>query len=139
VDLDEQLVFTGDHVLPRISPNIGISAQMMGRDALGEYLESLTAMRVWDDFEVCPGHEYRFRGLAARCDQLRDHHAARCREISEVIQSTGSTSAWRTAEQLTWSRGWSSLEGGNRRGALAETLAHIEYLRRRGIIPKSTS
>ena len=36
--------------------------------------------------------------------------------------------AWQVTEELTWSRGWSSVVGFMRRAALAEAAAHLKHL-----------
>jgi glyoxylase-like metal-dependent hydrolase (beta-lactamase superfamily II) len=47
------LFFSGDHVLPRISPNISTSFGGSA-DPLGDYLDSLAAVRDLDPAEVVP-------------------------------------------------------------------------------------
>jgi glyoxylase-like metal-dependent hydrolase (beta-lactamase superfamily II) len=138
VDHDSEAVLTGDHVLPRISPNIGLGSPATLRDALGDYLASLKLIAQWDAYEVCPGHEYRFHGLADRAQELRDHHFERSEELVGTLTGSPGLSVWEIASKLTWSRGWESLNGMNLRGALAETGAHIEYLARLGSITLST-
>lgn len=128
VDLDRELVFSGDHILPRVSPNVGLSLLGSYRTALGDYLDSLDLMLSWDGFEVCPGHEYRFIGLGERSMALREHHRERSEELLAVAEATPGLSLWQVAEQLTWSRGWASLNPQNQRAALAETAAHLEHL-----------
>jgi glyoxylase-like metal-dependent hydrolase (beta-lactamase superfamily II) len=126
-DEDENLLLTGDHVLPRISPNVGL--QPFASDPpLGPYLRSLDRVRRYADSEVLPAHEWRFRGLDARLDQLVEHHAERCEEILSVVAREGSMTMWALTERLTWSRGWDSIRGFQRRAALAETRAHAAYL-----------
>ena len=128
IDLDSNLIFTGDHVLPRISPNMGLGTLTGIRNTLADYLASLDLMLAWDAFEVCPGHEYRFRGLAARAQALRTHHETRSREVLDVLTTSPNLSVWEIAQRLSWSRGWAGLSGIHLRGALAETVAHLEYL-----------
>ncbi|GAB3559828.1 MBL fold metallo-hydrolase [Spelaeicoccus albus] len=127
VDDDSEVIFTGDHVLPRITPNVGLSSLDTGRNPLREYFSSLEPMPLWDGFEVCPAHEYRFTGLAERAEQLALHHEERAGEILAVLAGRDAT-VWQIAENISWSRGWSSLDGLNLRSALAETGAHVEYL-----------
>src|SRR5205807_798612 len=64
-----RLLLSGDHVLPRISPNISIHSQQRP-DPLADFLESLMKVRGLDAEEVLPAHEWRFRNLAARVDEL---------------------------------------------------------------------
>ena len=129
----EQLFFSGDHVLPKISPHVGLQS----RDTpapLGSYIASLRKVRAFDSAEVLPGHEWRFTGLAARVDQLLAHHERRCAEIVDRLDTPEGVTAWDLTTRLTWSRGWSSIHGRMRRTALAETLAHLEHLKENGQI-----
>lgn len=128
VDLDDRLIMTGDHVLPRITPNVGLGTRQDNSNALRAYYSSLEAMIPWDDFEVCPAHEYRFHGLAQRSRDLHAHHEERAQEIIDVLAGASELTVWQIAERLTWSRGWEGLDGGNLISALSETASHIEYL-----------
>ena len=126
-DEDLDLLLTGDHVLPRISPNVGMQAHT-ARPPLGPYLHSLDKLRGYDSAEVLPAHEWRFRGLAARVDALVEHHAERCAEVEAVLRDHGPSTAWEVTGRLTWSRGWSQIKDMQRRAALTETAAHLTYL-----------
>ncbi len=127
---DARLLLTGDHVLPRITPNIGLQPNN-AEAPLHRFLDSLDKVAVYDDHDVLPAHEYRFRGLAARTRQLRDHHDARCRELLGVVEALGTATMWQLAEKLTWSRPWAEV-GRMRMAALAETAAHASHLVARG-------
>jgi glyoxylase-like metal-dependent hydrolase (beta-lactamase superfamily II) len=131
LDEDEGLLLTGDHVLPRISPNVGLQP-FASEPPLGPYLRSLERIRRYGDAEVLPAHEWRFRGLGARLDQLAVHHAERCDEILSLVAVRGSLSMWELTQRLTWSRGWENVHGFQRRAALAETRAHAAYLAEEG-------
>jgi glyoxylase-like metal-dependent hydrolase (beta-lactamase superfamily II) len=122
---DARLLLTGDHVLPRITPNVGMQP---GSEApLDGFLESLDKVAEYDDHDALPAHEYRFRGLAARVRQLREHHDARCRELLGVVDEHGALTMWQVAERMTWSRPWAEV-GRMRLAALAETAAHADHL-----------
>ena len=130
-DADYDLLLTGDHLLPRISPNIGL-APGTPDSPLTSYLESLQTMHGYAGAEALPAHEYRFRGIADRADALVRHHEARTREVLDVVAAAGQPTIWEVTTQLTWSRSWDQITGFMRRAALAETAAHIEYLERAG-------
>jgi glyoxylase-like metal-dependent hydrolase (beta-lactamase superfamily II) len=130
-DADYDLLLTGDHLLPRISPNIGLAPGTPG-SPLSSYLESLQTMHGYAGAEALPAHEYRFRGIADRADALVQHHDARTRELLDVVAAAGQPTIWEVTTQLTWSRSWDQITGFMRRAALAETAAHIEYLERSG-------
>jgi glyoxylase-like metal-dependent hydrolase (beta-lactamase superfamily II) len=122
------LVFTGDHLLPRITSNV--SSYALGAcDVLSDYLSSVEAMNgISDETEVLPAHEYRFRGARARATALKRHHADRLTEIAEVVAALGSATTWEVAARVHWSRDWAETTGLRRRLSLAETLAHLRHL-----------
>lgn len=127
------LLLTGDHVLPRISPNISPSPESSD-DALGIFLRSLTELANVEAEEVLPAHEYRFSGLPTRVRQLHEHHHGRLREVLAVIADADGCTTAEVAERLTWSRPWDQAHGIVRRSAIGETYAHLVYLQRRGVI-----
>jgi glyoxylase-like metal-dependent hydrolase (beta-lactamase superfamily II) len=130
------LFFSGDHVLPRISPNI--SADRFGTaDPLGDYLRSLQTIRALEVGEVLPAHEWRFRGLAERVDQLLLHHEHRLEELWRAVRDHPDSVPWDLAAHLTWSRPWSQYDGRLRVFAVGETVAHLRHLVVRGRITGS--
>jgi glyoxylase-like metal-dependent hydrolase (beta-lactamase superfamily II) len=130
------LFFSGDHVLPRISPNISTSFAGAA-DPLGDYLESLAAVRDLDPAEVVPAHEWRFRGLDARVDALTAHHEQRLTELLTAIRRHPRSTPWDLAAHLTWSRPWDQYERRMRIFAVTETDAHLRLLARRGLVVSS--
>ncbi len=126
------LMLSGDHVLPRITPNIPFHPQA-GTDPLGDYLRSLEKLEAYDADEVLPAHEHRFVGLPQRLGELRAHHEARFAEVIGAIRD-GATSAWDIASRMGWSRPWNRIEGFMRRAAVGEALAHLRALEMRGIV-----
>ncbi|GAA4371255.1 MBL fold metallo-hydrolase [Agromyces bauzanensis] len=130
VDVDNAVVLTGDHVLPRISPYVGmLDATLHDRNSIADYLSSLELLRPWDGYEVAPAHEYRFENLGDRLDELRDHTQSRSKEVAAVLREDPHATVWQIAQRLSWSRGWDSLDGRNRRAALGETNAHVLHVR----------
>jgi glyoxylase-like metal-dependent hydrolase (beta-lactamase superfamily II) len=128
-----RLFFSGDHVLPRISPNI--STTFAGSaDPLGDYLESLAAVRDLDPTEVLPAHEWRFRGLDSRTDALAAHHELRLTELLAAVRSHPGSTPWQLAAHLTWSRPWEQYERRMRIFAVTETDAHLRRLAGRGLV-----
>jgi glyoxylase-like metal-dependent hydrolase (beta-lactamase superfamily II) len=130
-----RLLLTGDHVLPRITPNVSLNADSDG-DPLGDFLRSLDRLDDCGPDEVLPAHEHRFEGLHARLDQLRRHHDERFREVLVAIRH-GNRTAWDIASHMSWSRGWDEIEGFMRRAAVGEALAHLRALERRGVVTEA--
>jgi glyoxylase-like metal-dependent hydrolase (beta-lactamase superfamily II) len=126
---DEQrdVLLTGDHVLPRITPHIGLAPGSEG-DPLGDYQASLRALAKYDPAEVLPAHEYRFADLGARLEALLAHHRTRLAEIEHAVAADPGLSTWTVSEALTWSRGWEQTRGVSRHSAVSETWAHLLHL-----------
>ncbi len=135
-----QLLLSGDHVLPRITPNIGVHTQQFP-NPLGEYLESLLKVQNLAVGEVLPAHEYRFSDLRSRLDEIILHHAHRLQEMERLLAEHPGSTAWDISVRLSWSRPWHEIADFMQRAAVGETLAHIVLLenhqrvRREGSLP----
>jgi glyoxylase-like metal-dependent hydrolase (beta-lactamase superfamily II) len=132
-----QLMLSGDHVLPRITPNISFHPQA-GDDPLGDFLTSLERVARYQAAEVLPGHEHRFVNLAARVAELQEHHERRFAEVVAAL-ADGVTTGWEVATLMKWSRPWTSIEGFMRRAAVLEALAHLRALEVRGVVEEVRS
>ncbi|MBV9660711.1 MAG: MBL fold metallo-hydrolase [Acidimicrobiales bacterium] len=130
-----RLMLSGDHVLPRITPNISFHPQA-GPDPLGDYLSSLDKVGRYDAAEVLPAHEHRFADLQGRVSELKGHHHARFEEVVVALRG-GHDTAWQIASQMTWSRPWDEYRGWERRAAANETLAHLTYLEKQGRVSET--
>jgi glyoxylase-like metal-dependent hydrolase (beta-lactamase superfamily II) len=124
---ERRLLLSGDHVLPRITPNIGVHTQSFP-NPLGSFLESLLKVQNLDVEEVLPAHEYRFANLRGRLDDIITHHAERLTEIERLLTEHPGATAWDLSVQLRWSRPWDDIPDFMQRAAVGETLAHIVLL-----------
>lgn len=127
-----KLMLSGDHVLPRITPNIPFHPQA-GADPLSDFLRSLERLEGYGSEEVLPAHEHRFVGLDSRLAELRAHHERRFAEVLAAI-ADGVTTAWDIAACMGWSRPWGRIEGFMRRAAVGEAMAHLRALEMRGAV-----
>jgi glyoxylase-like metal-dependent hydrolase (beta-lactamase superfamily II) len=130
---EERLLFSGDHVLPRITPQIAVLGPDDG-DPLAQFLLSLERLEQLEVDEVLPAHEYRFRGLAERTAAMARHHADRLAELLDAVHAAPGATTWDLSGRLTWSRPWESFTPVNQRFAVGETLAHLVALAARGQI-----
>ncbi|MEE4023526.1 MBL fold metallo-hydrolase [Gordonia sp. PKS22-38] len=136
VDEDAGVIFTGDHLLPRISPNVSTNA-FQSQNPLAEYLVSLAHTERLPDLEALPSHEYRFRGLADRVSNLLDHHEERLGEIATAVAENPQSTAWEITRSVTWSRPFEQLSEDLARMAMRETHAHLVVLDQRGVLTPS--
>jgi glyoxylase-like metal-dependent hydrolase (beta-lactamase superfamily II) len=135
-DEETGLFFAGDHLLPRISPNISADRNR-APDPLGDFLRSLRAIRSIETSEVMPAHEWRYKGLPERVDQLLAHHEHRLDELMAAVRAHPDTPPWDLAGYLTWSRPWDQYDGRMRIFAVTETVAHLWRLVVEGRITRS--
>jgi glyoxylase-like metal-dependent hydrolase (beta-lactamase superfamily II) len=120
----------GDQVLPDISPNIG---WMPGGDPdpLGSFLGSLRQMLQLKVTMVFPGHRDPFPSYRKRIEELLEHHEHRLTKIAEIIGDE-ERSSFEVCELLFSPRLRSNTH--QLRFALAETIAHLIQMERRGIV-----
>ena len=76
------LLISGDQILPRITPHIGVYPGEPEANPLKLYLNSLPYFRPLPaDTLVLPSHNDPFRGLHLRLDQIRAHHDKRLEDL----------------------------------------------------------
>lgn len=131
VDERERILFAGDHVLPRITSNIGLYPHSRD-DPLGDFLDALRNMRDLPVRHVLPAHGEPFTDLAGRVDELLAHHDAR---LDAMLAALGTRE--RTAYEVAHDLFPKLRSAHEERFALAETLAHLRYLERRGRVVMS--
>ncbi len=124
---ERRLLLSGDHILPRITPNVSVHSQQHA-NPLGDFLESLLRVRNMDAEEVLPAHEYRFAGLDSRVDEIIAHHTDRLVEIERALSNNPGSTAWQITIGLSWSRAWDEIPPFMQRAANGETLAHLVLL-----------
>jgi glyoxylase-like metal-dependent hydrolase (beta-lactamase superfamily II) len=125
-----RLLFTGDHVLPTITPHVGLYVHSIG-NPLPNYLDSLKLLRAYHPDLTVPAHGEPFVDLHARLDELVEHHHERVEELFAIVREEPLT-AWDVACRAHWTRRKVTLDQvdpAHHRLALAETLAHLELLR----------
>ena len=118
------LLFTGDHILQHITPNIG-GGDLRHRGLLSEYLRSLARIRglAPDVARVMPGHGEPFGDLDGRCQKLLAHHQRRLDRVRTALGKSGPLALLDIARSL-----YGSLSGYHVVLGCAEVEAHLDYL-----------
>jgi glyoxylase-like metal-dependent hydrolase (beta-lactamase superfamily II) len=140
VDASRDVMFAGDHVLPRITPSIGFE-QNSADLPLRDYLDSLNLVRSLPDRRLLPAHGPVSPSVHARVDQLIDHHDTRLARTEGTVGAHPGTAA-DTARRLLWTRRerrFDELDLLSRCLAVTETLAHLEFLVAAGRLRRSDS
>lgn len=126
-------LMTGDHVLPRYTPNVGAS-ECGSRGLLQKFLKSLQFLRSHcsEDLQVLPGHGPPIIRLAERLDFMVGHHQQRSARILEILAGERGLTTWQVAHQL-----FGALRGIHIFLGVGEVDAHFEYLKDQGKVRSS--
>jgi glyoxylase-like metal-dependent hydrolase (beta-lactamase superfamily II) len=124
----EQLLFSGDHLLPKVAPGIGPGIDAAS-NPLARYLESLARVAGIDVRQCLPGHEYRFQGIGERARAIASRHLQRTVEVVQVLAGEPEADAWTVASRLSWGRGWEALDRHYLVSALRQTAMHMQLVR----------
>ncbi|MEU3767698.1 MBL fold metallo-hydrolase [Amycolatopsis keratiniphila] len=129
VDDEAGLVFSGDHVLPHITPSIGFQP-VPTELPLSDYLDSLRLVREMPDRRMLPAHGPVTGSVHARVDELLEHHRDRLEVMGAEI-TADVTTAYEVALRLGWTRKRRELpdmDPFNQMLAVLETGSHLDLL-----------
>ena len=133
------LMFTGDHVLPTITPSIGFTFPAEPQP-LGDFMASLTKVRGLPDLKVLPAHGPVAPSTHARVDELLAFHDHRL-ELCLAGLGTEPVCAADVGKTLGWTRHetpYEKLDEFARGMAAMETKAHLDLLVARGQATRET-
>ena len=86
------LLYTGDHLLPGITPPPGLNFDGETRaPSLPSWLASLERLREFDGAQVLPGHGESFGALGAALDRNLAHAAQQARRLRRLLQREPAT------------------------------------------------
>lgn len=127
-DPEAGLLFSGDHVLPTITPHI--SGLGTGRDPVTAFVASLDKVAALADVKlVLPAHGHPFADLAGRANDIKRHHEERLEQLREASLALGPTTVTELSHQLFRPARWGPM-------AESETFAHLEHLRLAGLLER---
>jgi len=136
-ETNHKLMFTGDHVLPYISPNVSLHADQEGSSPLSDFRKSLQKVAAFDVAQALPAHEFTIADLKSRCEILLHHHDDRLEEVRDAIGS-GKATARAVSQTVKWNTGpFDDFNIFMKRSAIGETLAHLRYLEDAGRVRSS--
>jgi glyoxylase-like metal-dependent hydrolase (beta-lactamase superfamily II) len=124
-DPEGGLLFSGDHVLPTITPHIsGLGA---GRDPLAGFVASLERVAALSPSvsTVLPAHGHPFSDLAGRAASIAAHHEERLEKLAAISAALGPSTVEAFSHELFRPARWGPM-------AESETYAHLEHLRLAG-------
>ena len=146
--LYDRVLFSGDHILPQITPHPSVGASYRRfRDllpagyqssnnyyGLRPYIKSLKRIAtVGKNIHVLPAHRAYYHGRfnmigLERVQEIVDHHKQRCHDLLELIRGGATDLASITGRYF---RG-QELDGLNAHMAFTEVISHVEFLQETG-------
>lgn len=117
-------LFTGDHVLPDYTPNVG-AGELHETGMLQRFLDSLGRLRplTGDGVRVWPGHGAPIENLEARITAIVAHHQEREAAILAIVRAQAGMTIYQIARAL-----FGELRGFHIVLGAAEANSHVERL-----------
>lgn len=130
---DDNLVLSGDQILPSISPNIGVYVTEPEADPLAGWLEACEKFVPFANHDqlVLGGHKLPFTGLPVRLRQLIDnHHGALERLLNFLAEPHSAAECFATLFKRRIGAGEYGL-------ALVESVSHVNHLYHQGLVTRT--
>ncbi|WP_041794036.1 MBL fold metallo-hydrolase [Pararhodospirillum photometricum] len=129
---DDQILISGDQILPRISPNVSVWPNEPWANPLEGFLTSLGRFAPLDaDTLVLPSHGSPFFGLHDRLETLAGHHQDRLDEVLCACRTQALSPL--EAVDVLFRR---PLDSHQVFFALGEAIAHLHWLEERGLVER---
>lgn len=135
-----KLLFSGDHILGKITPNIAIwgNPWTIDFDYLGEYLKSLDKVAQLEVKLVLPGHRHLLCDSRRRISELKVHHHQRLEHVLEKLGDEKLSGA-QVASRMNWDlsySSWDKFPPAQKFFATGEALSHLTHLVFSGLLQK---
>lgn len=131
-----KLLFCGDHILDKITPNISFWGFEHG-DILGIYLQSLDRVRAMEVDLVLPSHRILIEDHHRRIDELKQHHQDRLDDILHILADGEYKTVSEIAAKMHWdfrAKDFEEFPPAQKWFASGEAMAHLEHLRTKGMV-----
>ncbi|MBU5668558.1 MBL fold metallo-hydrolase [Peptoniphilus sp. MSJ-1] len=128
---DKKILFCGDHILKKITPNITFWNFETG-DSLGTYLKNIEKLRDLQIEHLYSSHRELIDDVPARIDELKRHHAHRIDEALKTLEKHNECTVRDVAVGMHWdisARGFNDFPNTQKFFAAGEAHAHLEHLR----------
>jgi glyoxylase-like metal-dependent hydrolase (beta-lactamase superfamily II) len=119
----DQIILSGDQVLPKITSNVSVYSTEPQGDPLGDWMDSLDMLETLSpDLLVLPSHNEPFRNIHTRVQALRADHLGKLERLRQHCASP------KTALQSFECLFKRPIQDNEMMMATGEALAHLHYL-----------
>lgn len=133
---NHKILFCGDHILGKITPNITYWGPDFG-DALGIYFSYLRKVYPMDIKHLYSSHRYLIDDHQMRIRELFDHHNRRLKELMKALIDRGEMTVRQACKNMHWdirARSWEDFPDSQKWFAAGEAHAHLEHLKALGLV-----
>jgi glyoxylase-like metal-dependent hydrolase (beta-lactamase superfamily II) len=126
------ILLSGDHLLPRITPNPVLEPDADTGDrrrSLVEYLDSLDRFVALAPSIVLPGHGPAFHDVGALVASMRGHHDRRAERVLQLVRDLGEPTPYDLATAM-----FPNLEGFGVMLGVSEAIGHLDLLVDDGVV-----
>ena len=129
---DDNLVISGDQILPSISSNLGVYATEPDADPVGDWLDSCQRFQPMakPSHLVLGGHKLPFHGLPTRLRQLIENHHSALERLLDYLDEP------RAAGECFAPLFKRRIGSGDYGLALVESVAHLGHLYQQGLVSR---
>lgn len=117
------ILFSGDHVLPHITPNLSPDLTNPGFHPLQSFIQSLEALKGLPVSMVYPAHGWPFPDLDGRIEEIVSHHEER-KGLIEASVKAGPKTAYQVSQDIFGA----DISDFDKFLALNETYVHLDQL-----------
>lgn len=135
-DKGKSILFCGDHILGKITPNITYWGEEYG-DSLATYLKNIEKLKNQNIKNLFSSHRYLVENVNQRIDQLISHHKSRLDDTLSIIKRLERANTTEITREMQWdirAKDWSDFPASQKWFAVGEASAHLIYLRNQGVI-----
>lgn len=135
-----KILFCGDTILERISPNITYWGEKNG-DMLTTYLQTLDMLKRMDIEHCFSTHREQVKNYRERIDELKHHHDKRLEEVLDSMDEGKEYSVRDITSKLSWrikADGFDNFPPAQKFFASGETMAHLYKLVCEGRLNRTT-
>lgn len=134
-DPNRKILFSGDHILAKITPNITFWGFEFG-DSLGIYLKNLEMLKMLEIENIFSSHRYLIEDIPGRIEELKQHHRIRLMEAVKTMDRLGECTVRDVTVNMHWdisTKNFDDFPRSQKWFAAGEAHAHCEFLRARKI------
>ena len=127
---DQKILFCGDHILGKITPNITYWGDEFG-DSLGIYLKNIKKIKDLGVKHLYSSHRFLVEDTNTRIDELISHHDHRLKDVLDIIKNLEKANTTEITQEMQWdirAKDWSNFPDSQKWFAVAEAAAHLKHL-----------